>query len=85
MGEETRTFKEAVHRKFSHNWKSAMQDEIDSLMQNKTWILVDTPQDQKLVGSKWIYKVKEGLLGVEEPRFKVRLVTKRFTQKKGID
>lgn len=36
-----------------------MQDEITSLKKNNTQILVERPSDKKLVGSKWIYKLKE--------------------------
>ena len=71
--------------KLSQKWKQALEEEIDSLKENKTWILVNIPPGQKLVGSKWIYKVKQGIPGVEEPRLKARLVAKGFTQKEGID
>ncbi|CAM8916901.1 unnamed protein product [Rhodiola kirilowii] len=56
-----------------------MNEEMDSLMRNNTWELVDRPKGQRLVGSKWIFKRKEGIPGVEKPRLKARLVTKGFT------
>ncbi|CAM8941031.1 unnamed protein product [Rhodiola kirilowii] len=62
-----------------------MKEEMDSLMKNETWELVDRPKGQKLVGCKWIYKKKEGIPGVEKPRLKARLVAKGFTQREGID
>ncbi|CAM8880907.1 unnamed protein product [Rhodiola kirilowii] len=62
-----------------------MKEEIDSLMTNETWDLVDRPKGQKLVGCKWIYKKKEGIPGVEKHRLKARLVAKGFTQREGID
>lgn len=43
----------------------AMQEEIESLNKNKTWELVEKPEKQKLVGSKWVFKRKEGIPGVE--------------------
>ena len=58
---------------------------MESLRKNKTWILVDQPKKQKVVGCKWIFKKKEGIPGVERPRFKARLVAKGFTQVEGID
>ena len=58
---------------------------MGSLRKNKTWILVDQPKKQKVVGCKWIFKKKEGIPGVERPRFKARLVAKGFTQVEGID
>ena len=37
------------------------------------------------MGSKWVFKKKEGIPGVEAPRYKARLVAKGFTQVEGID
>ncbi|GJU04409.1 retrotransposon protein, putative, ty1-copia subclass [Tanacetum coccineum] len=58
---------------------------MDSLRKNKTWELVDPPAGQKLVSSKWLYKIKEGIKGVQKPRYKARLVARGFTQRAGID
>lgn len=43
------------------------------------------PPEQKIVGSKWVYKYKEEILGVESSRYNAILVAKGFTQRKGID
>jgi len=32
-----------------------MNEEMESLRKNKTWILVDQPKKQKDVGYKWIF------------------------------
>ena len=40
--------------------------------------------NRKVVGCKWIFKVKEGIPGVEPQRYKARLVAKGFIQKEGI-
>ena len=52
---------------------------MDSLIKNKTWILVEKPKQQRLVGCKWIFKKKKGA------RFKARSVAKGFTQREGVD
>ena len=52
---------------------------MDSLEKNATCQLVERPKQQKLVGCKWIYKVKEGIPGVEQKRYKARLVAKGYT------
>ncbi|GJS39154.1 retrotransposon protein, putative, ty1-copia subclass [Tanacetum coccineum] len=47
--------------------------------------LVDHPVGQKLVSCKWLFKIKEGIKGVQKPRYKARLVARRFTQRACID
>ncbi|KAH9687883.1 Integrase catalytic domain-containing protein [Citrus sinensis] len=45
------------------NWKLAMQDEFDALIKNQTWCLVPPEQNMKLVGNKWIFRVKQNSNG----------------------
>ena len=47
-----------------------MNEKIESLQKNHTWQLVEKPKNQKIVGYKWVFKRKEGILGVENARFK---------------
>nr|GEW06645.1 retrotransposon protein, putative, Ty1-copia subclass [Tanacetum cinerariifolium] len=39
------------------------------------------PAGQKLMNCKWLFKIKEGIEGVQKPRYKARLVARGFTQK----
>lgn len=39
-------------------WKQAMQAEFDALMMNQTWTVVPLPSNQKIVGCKWVFKIK---------------------------
>nr|GEY89063.1 retrovirus-related Pol polyprotein from transposon TNT 1-94 [Tanacetum cinerariifolium] len=55
------------------------------LGRTSTWDLVDHPARKKLVSCKWLFKIKERIKGVQKPRFKARLVARRFTQRAGID
>ncbi|MDV3146702.1 MAG: reverse transcriptase domain-containing protein [Sweet potato little leaf phytoplasma] len=82
---EPLTYSEAVNSRDSVKWQSAMDDEMDSLMKNHTWDLVERPLNQKLVGCKWIYKLKKSVDSTEPIRFKARLVAKGYTQKEGVD
>nr|GEV95376.1 retrotransposon protein, putative, Ty1-copia subclass [Tanacetum cinerariifolium] len=82
---EPLTYQEAVSREDSFKWKAAMKEEIDSLRKNKTWELVDHQAGLKLVTCKWLFKIKEGIKGVQNPRYKARLVARGFTQRAGID
>ncbi|GJT95401.1 hypothetical protein Tco_1090919 [Tanacetum coccineum] len=37
-----------------HNWRKAIKSEIDSILNNHTWELVDLPPGYKPLGYKWI-------------------------------
>ncbi|GJV11419.1 zinc finger, CCHC-type containing protein [Tanacetum coccineum] len=65
-------------------WKEAINDEMDSIMGNNTWVLVDLPPGCKPLGCKWIFKRKLKVDGTIE-KFKARLVIQGFKQKSGID
>ena len=52
---EPNTTKESVK---SPHWLATMQEDIDVLHTNKTWILVPKSPGMNLVGSKWVFKTK---------------------------
>ncbi|GJR21349.1 zinc finger, CCHC-type containing protein [Tanacetum coccineum] len=64
--------------------KEAINDEMDSIMGNNTWVLADLPLGCKPIGCKWIFKRKLKLDGTIE-KFKARLVIQGFKQKSGIN
>ncbi|GJW47040.1 zinc finger, CCHC-type containing protein [Tanacetum coccineum] len=68
----------------TRNEKEAINDEMDSIIGNNTWVLADLPPGCKPLGCKWIFKRK---LKVDETieKFKARLVIQGFRQKSGID
>ncbi|KAL4031342.1 hypothetical protein IC575_009619 [Cucumis melo] len=76
---------EAIVSDSKKQWKDAMEEELFSLHKNQTWSLVPKPPNQKLIQSKWIYKIKPGTRGNSKPRYKARLVAKGYTQKEGVD
>lgn len=55
------------------NQLKATQEEINSLNGNETWTLVNPPQGDKVIGSKWTFKVEYDELG-KLKRYKARLV-----------
>lgn len=68
--------------KDKEKWLKAMNEEIDSLMANRTWSLVDKVEGRKLVTCKWIFKRKIEADG--SIRYKARLVARGFSQEYGI-
>ncbi|KAL0322288.1 UNVERIFIED_CONTAM: Retrovirus-related Pol polyprotein from transposon TNT 1-94 [Sesamum calycinum] len=55
---EPRTINEALSSPEAPFWKEAINNEIESIMQNHTWELVDLPSGSKPLGCKWILKRK---------------------------
>jgi hypothetical protein len=60
-----------------------MKEEMDSLVNNHTWDLVQFPAGKITLQNKWVYNLKEDDGG--KMQYKARLVVKGFSQKKGID
>jgi hypothetical protein len=60
-----------------------MKEEMDSLVNNHTWDLIQFPAGKRAFHNKWVYKLKEEDGG--NKWHKARLVVKGFAQKKGID
>ncbi|KAL3534904.1 hypothetical protein ACH5RR_003365 [Cinchona calisaya] len=52
---EPENFEEANVEK---DWREAMEDEIHVIEKNKTWKLVNKPQNKEIIRVKLIYKVK---------------------------
>lgn len=77
------TMSEAFSRPDSSMWKEAMQHELKCLVENKTWEVVDYPENSAVVESKWVFKVK--LDKDNKKTYRARLVAKGFTQKEGVD
>ena len=85
MNDEPNCYKVVVDCKEKDKWLMVMDEEMKSLHDNHTWDLVKRPAGSKLVNCKWIFKRKQCILGVEQGRFKARLVARGFTQREGID
>jgi len=66
------------------NWATAMKQEYEALVNNHTWDLVSLPPARKVVGCKWLFRVKENPDGTVN-KYMARLVTKGFNQIQGFD
>lgn len=63
-------------------WRSAINDEVQSLLKNETWEVVNYRKGMKLLDSRWIFKKK---YNQEKCVYKARLVAKGYMQKEGVD
>ena len=67
----------------SIKWEQAMDDEMRSLEKNDTWVLTELSVGKRALLNKWVFRIKTEPDG--KRRFKVRLVVKEYSQRKGID
>ena len=68
-------FSQAMSCKESNLWYDVMKDEINSVVSNEVWNLVELLDGEKSIGCKWVFKTKNDSLGNIE-RYKARLVAK---------
>ena len=61
-----------------------MKEKVQSLIENKTWILCSPPKGRHVLRGKWVYKLKRGIDG-SVVRFKARWVVRGFEQREGLD
>ena len=81
---EPQTYKEEITSPEALSWKEAINSEVESILQNHTWELVDIPPGSKPIGCKWIFKRKLKADGSVD-KYKARLVAKGYRQKEGLD
>ncbi|KAL0447375.1 UNVERIFIED_CONTAM: Retrovirus-related Pol polyprotein from transposon RE2 [Sesamum latifolium] len=84
VNDDPKIFDKAIKSQDVAFWKEAINDEMDSIMGNNTWVLADLPPGCKPLGCKWIFKKKMKVDGTIE-KFKARLVIQGFRQRPGID
>nr|GEW68070.1 zinc finger, CCHC-type [Tanacetum cinerariifolium] len=82
--DDPKTFDEAMKSQDVAYWKEAINDEMESIIGNNTWVLTDLPPGCRPLECKWIFKRKLKVDGTVE-KFKARLVIQGFNQKSGID
>jgi hypothetical protein len=80
---EPKCYEDTMQVETKKKWEQGMKEEMDSLVNNHTWDLVQLPEGKRALKNKWVYKLKEE--DGEKKWYKARLVVKGFAQKKGID
>jgi hypothetical protein len=63
---------------------NAMNEELENFERNQVWTLVDPPRDVNVIGTKWVFKNKQGEDG-EVVRNKAHLVAQGYSQVEGLD
>ena len=61
-----------------------MQEELNQFERNEVWELVPRPNDQSVIGTKWVYRNKmdeNDIITIN----KARLVAQGYNQQEGID
>jgi len=80
--EEPQIFQEAIEIDDKEKWMQTMKEEMQSLIENQIYDLMELPEGRKAFKNKWVFKLKneENL----NPTYKARIMVKGCNQKKGI-
>ena len=77
--DEPTNYEEVMMSPDSAKWLEAMKSEMGSMYENKVWILVDLPNDRRVIENKWIFKRKTDV-DSSVTIYKARIVAKGFRQ-----
>ncbi|KAL6191957.1 hypothetical protein ACLB2K_038346 [Fragaria x ananassa] len=80
---EPECFEEAKTQADDDKWILAMKSEMESLLKNGTYELVELLKGRKALKNKWVFKLKRDE-NEQLTKFKARLVVKGFGQKEGV-
>jgi hypothetical protein len=72
------------HALSDSSWVNAMHEELENFERSQVWTLVDPLRDVNVIGTKWVFKNKQGEDG-EVVRNKARLVAQGCSQVEGLD
>jgi hypothetical protein len=60
-----------------------MHEELENFERNQVWTLVEPPRDVNVLGTKWVFKNKQG--GDEILRNKPHLIAQEFSHVEGLE
>ncbi|GJW45954.1 retrotransposon protein, putative, ty1-copia subclass [Tanacetum coccineum] len=81
---EPPNYKAALSDPKFNKWLEAMNTKMQSMKDNKVWVLVDLPPNGQTIRSKWFFKKKTDM-DSNVNTFKARLVAKGYTQTYSVD
>jgi hypothetical protein len=79
--QEPDTYQEALDSDNREEWLKAIADEMESHKEMGTWQIVDKPKDRKVIGNRFVFKLKINANG-QIDKYKARLVAKGNSHKK---
>ncbi|GJU79115.1 retrovirus-related pol polyprotein from transposon TNT 1-94 [Tanacetum coccineum] len=77
---EPKNVKEAIQ---DESWTMAMKEELNQFKTNNVWSLIPPPNNQTIIGTKWVFKNRLDENGVVSGN-KARLVAQGYNQQEGI-
>ena len=75
---------EAVQSPNATHWITAMQAEYNSIIRNKTYLLINLPRSQHTINAHWLFKLKQLASGLSDCE-KAQWVVKGYLQVFGLD
>lgn len=78
------SYEQAISGYDKANWLKAINEEFKAHSDNGTWIIVDKPENKKLMSTRWVFKLKTHANGSID-RYKARLVARGYEQRAGQD
>ena len=78
------SYEEAMKTVDAPMWKCAMDEEMNSLLENDTFSVTTLPDDKSKIKGRWVYSTKEGPNG-NISKYKARYVAKGYSQDYGSD
>jgi hypothetical protein len=76
--------RDVEHALSDSSWVNVMHEELENFERNQVWTLVDPTRDVNIIGTKLVFKSKQGEDG-EVVRNKARLVAQGYGQVEGLD
>ena len=83
VGIVPQSYSEAVRCDESREWQTAMDSEMESLVNNETFEVKELPEGKSVIGGKWVYATKLDADG--NVKHKARYVAKGYSQKENVD
>ena len=77
------SYSQAIKKNDADQWQLAMESEMKSMEDNHVFTVVPLPEGKKVVGSRWVYSIKDNPDG--NILHKARFVAKGFSQVEGSD